>query len=297
MKIDARNIIANSVVLPLQRNRKAEVRGMDVSSRNETHASESLDNKTTERNKAVETKSEKMEKSLGSKSESIVSKETSRSHKFGAEFEYIKLKDMETVVNKVMEKAQKLLEKKSKLWFPASLESKFDFDYKRHIIEFESQNMIFSASGVLKSQDGSEVSFQIGFAISREFYSEVSSMGGFVNNGDKLALNFQEKNSQLTDVIFSFDISKKTPDESVGKGFMIINRADDYNRSQNVKDTGNQRKSKAWGKDMSLAYAKVENKAEELLEKIEMPSNSITENLIDTIKEAFDNYKHIDKTI
>ncbi len=297
MKIDAGNIIANSVILPLQRNRKADVRDMAVPSKNETHASDSLDNNITERNIAEETKTDRAEKSLGLNSITDTPNKISGDNKFGAEFEFIKLKDMETVVNKVMEKAQKLLDKKSKLWFPASLESKFDFDYKRQVIEFESQSMIFSASGVLKSQDGSEVSFQIGFAISREFYSEVSSMGGFVNNGDKLALSFQEKSSQLTDVIFSFDISKKTPDESVGKGYMIINRSDDYNSSQNVKDTGNQRKSKAWGKDRSLAYSKVDNKAKELLSNIETTASSLTENLIDTIKEAFDNYQHIDKTI
>ncbi len=297
MKIDAKNIITNSIILPLQRNGKSDIRGMDVSSKNNTQASNSSDNILSNENQARETQQSIAHKSLGFQSEVPPLSDSAVANKFGAEFDYKKLKNLDTVLNKVMDKAQELLEKKSKLWFPASLESKFNFDYKRQVIEFESQNMIFSAKGVLESQEGSEVSFQIGFALSREFYSEVAAMGGYLNNGDSLAISFREKSSQLTDVIFSFDISKTQPEESVGSGFLIINRSEDIQLGQNVKNSSNQRNGYGYSPAKSEAYSKVERKAEELLNSIQSKLDSDKSQIIDTIKESFDSYSHIDKTI
>ncbi len=246
--------------------------------------------------KARETKEKSSQESLGLNTLQHAEDINSTNNKFGAEFEFKKLKELETVVNKVMEKAQELLEKKSKLWFPASLESKFDFDYKRQIVEFESQSMMFSASGTLTNEGGNQVKFQIGFAISREFYSEISTMGGFVNNNDRLALSFNEKSSQLTDLIFSFDISKTQPEESIGNGFLIVDRSDDLSGSNNIKDSGNAHKGKLFGKDKSQAYLEVEAKAGELMSLIglkrinESKQNGANNN-------ATEELKHIDFTV
>lgn len=103
--------------------------------------------------------------------------------------------------------------------------------YESH---YESESTSFSAEGIIKTQDGREISFQVDLNMSREFFSEqsLSIRAGDAQLKDPLVLNFNGTAAELTDTKFSFDLDLDGREDQISfvgpnSGFLALDRNGD----------------------------------------------------------------------
>ncbi len=108
-------------------------------------------------------------------------------------------------------------------------------EYSRHEVYYESEKTSFSAGGVIETDDGETLSFNIDLSLSREFIVENNinaTIGSAVILQDPLVINFDGASAELTDTKFNFDLDvdgKMDRISSVGpnSGFLAIDLNDD----------------------------------------------------------------------
>lgn len=104
-------------------------------------------------------------------------------------------------------------------------------EYDYHATHYEAEMTTFSATGMIKTTDGKEISFNLELAMRREYYEEtnVSIRAGDGVRKDPLVINFNGTAAQLTDTKFLFDIDSDGKPDSISfvgpdSGFLALDR-------------------------------------------------------------------------
>lgn len=109
----------------------------------------------------------------------------------------------------------------------------FGVEYDSHSSYTESEQTQFAASGVVRTEDGKTVAFNVSLAMERYYHEESSvsiRLGDARQKSDPLVLNFNGNAAQLTDRRFAFDLnSDGKADEQInfvgnGSGFLAFDR-------------------------------------------------------------------------
>ncbi|MDR1275453.1 MAG: VCBS repeat-containing protein [Candidatus Accumulibacter sp.] len=109
-------------------------------------------------------------------------------------------------------------------------------EYDRHESYTETEQMSFSASGVVQTADGKSIAFEMSLSMERSYHEESSvsvRMGSARNTGDPLVINFSGNAAQLTDQRFAFDLnadgeaSEQINFLASGSGFLAFDRNGD----------------------------------------------------------------------
>jgi hypothetical protein len=108
-----------------------------------------------------------------------------------------------------------------------------EYDYHESYSEVEQTH--FAASGLVKTADGREISFQLELSMSRSYYEESNvslRFGDAARKTDPLVLNFSGNAAQLTDQRFAFDLNSDGRTEQInfvapGSGFLVFDRNQD----------------------------------------------------------------------
>lgn len=102
-------------------------------------------------------------------------------------------------------------------------------EYDYHEFNYEQQQMSFTSSGVIKAEDGREISFSIQLNMNREFISrtDLTIRAGDAVMKDPLVINFDGSAPDLTDTKYAFDLdSDGSPDQisfiTEGSGFLAL---------------------------------------------------------------------------
>lgn len=109
--------------------------------------------------------------------------------------------------------------------------------YQRHERYEEKEALNFAAGGVIKTQDGREIQFDVSLNMSRSFLQESSEsltvlQFGAANKIDPLVINFDGKGAGLSQTRFAFDLDSDGTTEQIaslrsGSGFLAFDRNDD----------------------------------------------------------------------
>lgn len=106
----------------------------------------------------------------------------------------------------------------------------YGIEYDYHESYSESASMDFNASGVIRTADGKEVSFDLSLNMQHRYAEETSIRirEGDAKKIDPLILNFSGTAAQLTDQKFSFDLDANGTTEDIsfiqGGGFLTLDR-------------------------------------------------------------------------
>jgi len=107
-----------------------------------------------------------------------------------------------------------------------------EYDFYESRYEFESTS--FGATGVIKTADGKEISFDLGLVMEREHFEEtsVSLRAGDAVKKDPLVINFNGTAAELSDLRFSFDIDADGTADQIatlggGSGYLALDRNGD----------------------------------------------------------------------
>ncbi len=107
-----------------------------------------------------------------------------------------------------------------------------EYDYHESYTETEATS--FSAQGVVKTEDGREIAFELHLTMSRSYHEErnLSIRLGDAVVKDPLVLNFNGTAAQLTDTRFRFDLDADGEEDSIrfvspGSGFLALDRNGD----------------------------------------------------------------------
>lgn len=110
----------------------------------------------------------------------------------------------------------------------------FGVEYTRHEIRHESEFTRFAAAGVVTTDDGREIRFQLDFAMQRSFTEEtrVSLRAGDAVMKDPLVIHFDTSAAQLSSERFAFDLDADGTQEQIafvgrGSGFLVLDRNGD----------------------------------------------------------------------
>jgi hypothetical protein len=111
----------------------------------------------------------------------------------------------------------------------------FGVEYDRHESYSESEQMSFTAAGVVHTADGKEISFSLSLQMSRSYHeeSDVSvRLGDARQTQDPLVFNFGGTAAQLTSQRFKFDLNSDGKSENInfvagGSGFLALDRNGD----------------------------------------------------------------------
>ncbi|MFA6148580.1 MAG: hypothetical protein WC899_10255 [bacterium] len=108
------------------------------------------------------------------------------------------------------------------------------FEYDATTTRYEKETVQFRASGVVRTADGQEITFDLNLQLSREEYEEASVhlRAGDAKQIDPLVINFDGSAAQLTDTKFAFDLNADGTKENVsflqpGSGFLVLDRNGD----------------------------------------------------------------------
>lgn len=115
---------------------------------------------------------------------------------------------------------------------PAAPAAGYGIDYQYHESYAEIEATSFSASGLVKTADGREISFDLELTMSRAFFQESDfrlQAGDAARKTDPLVLNFAGNAAQLTDQRFAFDLDNDGATEQIhfaapGSGFLAFDR-------------------------------------------------------------------------
>ncbi|MEI7612079.1 MAG: VCBS repeat-containing protein [Betaproteobacteria bacterium] len=111
----------------------------------------------------------------------------------------------------------------------------FGVEYDRHESYSESEQTSFQASGVVRTSDGKEISFNIALSMSRSYSEESNTsirLGDARKKQDPLVINFNGTAAQLSSQRFSFDLNSDGKAENInfatnGSGFLAIDKNGD----------------------------------------------------------------------
>jgi hypothetical protein len=111
----------------------------------------------------------------------------------------------------------------------------FGVEYERHESYSESEQTSFQASGVVRTADGKEISFDIALSMSRSYHEESNvsiRIGDARKKQDPLVINFAGSAAQLSSQRFSFDLNSDGKAENInfatnGSGFLAFDRNGD----------------------------------------------------------------------
>jgi hypothetical protein len=111
-------------------------------------------------------------------------------------------------------------------------QANFGAEYERHTVHEESETTNFSASGVIRTQDGQEIQFKLDLQMERSYREEshVSlRYGNAVARKDPLVINFAGNAAQLLDQHFRFDLNNDGQAEELpmlgsGSGYLAFDR-------------------------------------------------------------------------
>jgi hypothetical protein len=104
---------------------------------------------------------------------------------------------------------------------------------ERHETYRESEQMSFTAGGIIKTADGKEINFSTQLNMSREFAAEnVTSITEEIQWKDPLVINFDGPAAQLTETKFSFDLDNDGILDQMsflksGSGFLALDKNQD----------------------------------------------------------------------
>lgn len=115
---------------------------------------------------------------------------------------------------------------------PQAAAAGYGIDYQYHESYSEIEATRFAASGVIKTADGREISFDLELTMARAFFQESDvrlQAGDAVRKTDPLVLNFTGNAAQLTDQRFAFDLNSDGTNEQIhfaapGSGFLAFDR-------------------------------------------------------------------------
>lgn len=106
--------------------------------------------------------------------------------------------------------------------------------YEANTTYTEEERTTFSATGLVRTADGQEISISLNLIMNRQFTmtTGINFSAGSVLK-DPLVLNFDGKASQLTDVYFQFDIDADGSPENIpfvqaGSGFLALDKNGDH---------------------------------------------------------------------
>lgn len=103
-------------------------------------------------------------------------------------------------------------------------------EYDSHSEYSESEQTTFQASGVIRTADNQEISFNFSFEMQRSYHeeSDISLRLGDAKRIDPLILNFSENAAQLTSQQFEFDLNADGATENIafvqGAGFLALDK-------------------------------------------------------------------------
>lgn len=111
-------------------------------------------------------------------------------------------------------------------------QANFGAEYERHTVHEESETTNFSASGVIRTQDGQEIQFKLDLQMERSYREEshVSlRYGNAAARKDPLVINFSGNAAQLLDQRFRFDLNNDGQAEELpmlgsGSGYLAFDR-------------------------------------------------------------------------
>lgn len=111
----------------------------------------------------------------------------------------------------------------------------FGIEYDYQESNYESEMTDFSASGVIKTTDGKQFSFNLSIYLKREFMSErniSARLGDAARLKDPLVINFGGNSAELANTRFSFDIDSDGKMDQISfvganSGFLAIDRNED----------------------------------------------------------------------
>lgn len=115
---------------------------------------------------------------------------------------------------------------------PQALAAGYGIDYQYHESYSEVEATRFAASGIVKTADGREISFNLELTMTRAFLQESDfrlQAGDAARKTDPLVLNFAGNAAQLTDRRFAFDLNSDGASEQIhfaapGSGFLAFDR-------------------------------------------------------------------------
>ena len=111
----------------------------------------------------------------------------------------------------------------------------FGVEYSKEVSYSESEQTTMQASGVIKTSDGKEITFNLDLSMQRQ-YSETSSteirMGDAARKTDPLVINFGGTAAQLSEQRFAFDLNSDGTNEQInaplsGSGFLALDLNND----------------------------------------------------------------------
>jgi hypothetical protein len=107
----------------------------------------------------------------------------------------------------------------------------YGIEYDRDVVREEFERVSFSAQGMIRTQDGQEIRFQLDLQLERQYREEshVSIRAGDAVRKDPIVLNFDGAAAQLTDQYFSFDLNNDgraelLPMLTKGSGYLAFDR-------------------------------------------------------------------------
>jgi len=111
----------------------------------------------------------------------------------------------------------------------------FGGEYTRQESYTETEQTSFEASGVVRTEDGKEISFSLSLSMSRSYHEESSvsiNFGTARQTKDPLVLNFNGSSAQLTSQRFKFDLNSDGKTENInfvagGSGFLALDKNGD----------------------------------------------------------------------
>jgi len=110
----------------------------------------------------------------------------------------------------------------------------YGVEYDSSETRYEAEQTSFSASGLIRTADGKEISFNLDLAMKREYLSQTSTsqrVGDAVVK-DPLIINFNGTAADLTDTRFTFDIDADGATENIaslgtGSGYLALDKNQD----------------------------------------------------------------------
>lgn len=111
----------------------------------------------------------------------------------------------------------------------------YGVEYDHHESYSESEQTSFQASGVVRTSDGKEISFNISLSMSRSYHEESNTsirLGDARKTHDPLVINFDGTAAQLTSQRFKFDLNADGQAENInfvagGSGFLALDKNGD----------------------------------------------------------------------
>ncbi|HJV74215.1 MAG TPA: hypothetical protein VJ654_08350 [Noviherbaspirillum sp.] len=109
----------------------------------------------------------------------------------------------------------------------------FGIEYESHRVHSETEQTSFHAQGIIRTQDGKEISFELALGMQRSFTerSDISLRAGDGIRKDPLVLNFDGTAAQLQSQRFSFDLdsdgqAENAPLLSGNSAYLALDRND-----------------------------------------------------------------------